>query len=227
MREALYLLPGWGLAPELLQPLAEALQPRWDVTLLALPEQGSAELCLDALDRQIPAHAWLAGWSLGGMLAMALAARRGAACLGVITLAANACFVARDGWPEAMPLATFDAFLAGCEADSGATLKRFALLCAQGSGQARGLARQLQAAPGALSPALLRVLGELDNRQALEAFDGPQLHLFAEQDGLVPQAAAGLVPCSQVLAGACHAFPVESPGLVAQAMLALRERADA
>lgn len=227
MRKALYLLPGWGLAPELLQPLADALQPRWDVTLLALPEQGCARACLDVLDAQVPGDAWLAGWSLGGMLAMALAARRGARCPGVVTLAANACFVARDPWPEAMPVETFEAFLAGCQADTAATLKRFALLCAQGSGQARALSRQLQGAPGALSPRLLQVLAELDNRQALTAFGGPQLHLFAEHDGLVPLAAAARVPFGQVLAGACHAFPVESPRLAAQAMLALQERADA
>jgi pimeloyl-[acyl-carrier protein] methyl ester esterase len=59
----------------------------------------------------------------------------------LLTLASNPCFVAHEQWPSAMPGETFDAFLAGCQADPRTTLKRFALLCAQGAQDPRGLSR--------------------------------------------------------------------------------------
>lgn len=96
-----------------------------------------------------------------------------------------------------MPGETFDAFLAGCSADPRMTLKRFSLLCAQGAEDPRGLSRLLLGgAPHTSASVLmngLELLAQLDTRQALQAFRGPQLHLFAGLDGLVPAEAAGLL----------------------------------
>ncbi|MFF7706261.1 transporter [Pseudomonas sp. NPDC007930] len=219
MAEALYLLPGWGLSVQLLAPLAAALKPAFAVHLLEQPAS------LEQLDAQVPAGAWLGGWSLGGMLAVALAARRGAACPGVISLASNACFSAREGWPWAMAEGTFGAFLAGCEQAPAATLKRFTLLCAQGAEQPRELARQLAAQPGAASVAGLQWLAALDNRAALGAFSGAQCHLLAELDGLVPASALpalrALAPQAHwaLLANASHAFPVQATQQVARMVI--------
>ena len=89
MRETLILLPGWGLNGAVLQPLAEALGSNMQVQVQvpALPRLGSAAAAdwLDELDTRLPHDCWLAGWSLGGMLATALAARRGKRCRGLIT----------------------------------------------------------------------------------------------------------------------------------------------
>lgn len=148
MRDRLILLPGWGLGVSPLEPLAAALR-RLDehlyVDIEPLPELASGDLqdWLDELDERIPQDVWLAGWSLGGLLASELAARRGERCCGLLTLASNPSFVAHEQWPSAMPGETFDAFLAGCSADPRATLKRFSLLCAQGAQDARGLSRLL------------------------------------------------------------------------------------
>ncbi|WP_457788145.1 alpha/beta fold hydrolase [Pseudomonas sp. PL-6] len=239
MTERLILLPGWGLDSTLLQPLAEALGDQLRVEWCELPALTSAAVddWLDELDARLPQDCWLAGWSLGGMLATALAARRGARCRGLISLAANACFVAREDWPSAMPVETFAAFEAGCAQDAGATLKRFAMLCAQGASDARGLARRLLAAltkaDGAQLLAGLRVLASLDNRAALAAFAGPQLHLLAEQDALVPAAAGAallaLLPAGEVdvLEGCGHAFVLEQPQALAALLLDfIREASD-
>ena len=133
MRDRLILLPGWGLGVSPLEPLAAALRgldEYLQVEIEPLPELDCADLqaWLDELDARIAQEVWLGGWSLGGMLASALAARRGEACCGVLTLASNPAFVAHQQWPSAMPSETFDAFLAGCQADPRTTLKRFALL---------------------------------------------------------------------------------------------------
>ncbi|WP_061242730.1 alpha/beta fold hydrolase [Ectopseudomonas composti] len=233
MRETLILLPGWGLDGAVLQPLAAALNPDMQVHVQvpALPRLGSAAAAdwLDELDTRLPHDCWLAGWSLGGMLAAALAARRGERCRGLITLASNACFVASETWPTAMPTQTYAAFYEGCQDNASATLKRFAMLCAQGGADARGLSRQLQGhLAAAEEPALLaglRLLASLDNRAALTTFAGPQLHLLAEHDGLVPAAAGdallALLPTGEVdVLEACgHAFVREQADVVATLML--------
>lgn len=238
----LILLPGWGLGPAALQPLVAALDAEagLSVELAELPALTSSdpEAWLDELDARLPSDCWLGGWSLGGMLAAALAARRGKHCAGLVTLASNARFVADEHWPNAMAAATFAAFRAGCAADAAATLKRFAMLCAQGCAEARALGRQLQQSLPAQPPeqllAGLDVLAALDNRAALAGLAVPQLHLLAEADALVPVAAAdallALLPAGEldVLEGSGHACVLEQPQALA-GMLAefVREAGDA
>jgi pimeloyl-[acyl-carrier protein] methyl ester esterase len=110
------------------------------------------------------------------------------------------------------------------------TLKRFSLLCAQGSADPRGLSRLLLgAAPhttASVSINGLQVLAQLDTRQALQTFRGPQLHLFAGLDGLVPAEAAQdllkLLPDVEIglIERAGHAFLLEDPHGVAGAIQA-------
>lgn len=235
MRNRLILLPGWGLGSAPLEPLAAALQglqPNLRVLIEPLPALDSADVneWLDELDANLPEDVWLGGWSLGGMLATELAARRGERCCGLITLASNACFVARSDWPQAMRCETFAAFLAECAANPTSALKRFSLLCAQGAPDARGLARLLTAsAPHSSVAELLaglQLLECMDTRSALQAYRGPQLHLFAAADALVPAAAAGAllawVPDIEIglIEQASHAFVLERPHEVAAALAA-------
>lgn len=233
MRDRLILLPGWGLGTAPLEPLAAALRgldPRLHVEIEPLPLLDSSDPAdwLDQLDANLPQDAWLGGWSLGGMLVAELAARRGEHCAGLLTLASNLRFVAEPDWPAAMPREAFDAFRQGCASDAPATLKRFALLCAQGAADARGLSRQLLgAAPQPQAEPLLAgldLLAALDTRAALQAFVGPQLHLFAGADALVPAGAASalleLLPDIEIglIDRASHAFPLERPHEVAAAI---------
>ena len=150
MRDRLILLPGWGLGVSPLEPLASALRgldEHLRVEIEPLPMLDSATLndWLDELDATLPDNVWLGGWSLGGMLASELAARRGDRCCGLVTLASNPNFVCRDDWPSAMPVATFDAFLTSFRDAPNTLLKRFCLLCSQGAADARGLAGLLLA----------------------------------------------------------------------------------
>ncbi|WP_434627641.1 alpha/beta fold hydrolase [Pseudomonas sp. Z1-29] len=242
MRDRLILLPGWGLGVSPLEPLAVALQgldEHLQVEIEPLPALVSSDLgeWLDELDATLPQDAWLGGWSLGGMLAAELAARRGERCCGLLTLASNVSFVAHQHWPSAMPADTFDGFLAGCAADPRQTLKRFSLLCAQGCGDPRGLSRLLLAGAPNTSPEVLmaglELLARLDTEVALQGFRGPQLHLFAGLDALVPAEAAGellaMLPDVEIglIEQAGHGFPLEDPHGVAGAIQAfLHESGD-
>ncbi|KAF0867238.1 alpha/beta fold hydrolase [Pseudomonas sp. LD120] len=242
MRDRLILLPGWGLGVSPLEPLAAALQgldEHLRVQIEPLPPLTSSDpgVWLDELDDALPDNAWLGGWSLGGMLASELAARRGERCCGLLTLASNPSFVAHEQWSSAMAGETFDSFLAGCAADPRATLKRFSLLCAQGAGDSRGLSRLLQrGAPTTSATVLmagLELLAQMDTREALQGFAGPQLHLFAGLDGLVPAEAAAellaLLPDVEVgvIEQASHGFLLEDPHGVAGAIQAfLHESGD-
>ncbi len=233
MTASMILLPGWGLGSAPLMPLAEALDEHFQVHIEALPafEHADIERCLDSLDARIPRGAWLGGWSLGGMLAALLAARRGTDCAGLLTLASNARFVACETWPAAMPTATFTAFHAAYGQNPAATLKRFAMLCSQGAVDARGLSRQLLAQAGGVdSLAGLDLLATLDTQAALQQFAGPQLHLLADADALLPQAAAAAIQALQsaaevqVLKGASHAFVLEQAHEVANRVGRFMER---
>ena len=233
MREQLILLPGWGLGTAPLQPLADALRgldPHLHIAIEPLPQLDSSDPAdwLDELDARLPQDAWLGGWSLGGMLAAELAARRGERCRGLLTLASNLRFVAEPSWPSAMPGETFAGFRQGCAANTVATVKRFALLCAQGAADSRALSRQLLAAAPPSQPATLLagldVLAALDTRVALQAFAGPQLHLFAGADALVPAAVAPALLAVfrdvevDLIEQASHAFVLERPDAIAAAI---------
>lgn len=180
-------MPGWALGPEPLQPLAQRLAGQHDVSLHALPA-ATLQQALEQLERQIPQGSWLLGWSLGGMLATVLAARRGAACPGLITLGSNASFVARDDWPQAMPQAVFRRFQQQAQSDWSTTLQGFLRLCTHGDADAvLALTEEPQATehlPG------LDWLARLDNRAVLRSLACPQLHVLATGDALVPVAVA-------------------------------------
>lgn len=235
MRDHLVLLTGWGLGTAPLEPLAAALRglnERLHVQLEPLPDivTSNPDDWLDELDAIIGPDCWLGGWSLGGMLAAELAARRAERCCGLFTLASNVCFVARPDWPLGMSVETFSTFRQACQADPVATLKRFALLCAQGAAESRGLGRQLAASSPLLREELLLpgldLLAALDTRQALQRFRGPQLHLLSAGDTLVPVAISRALLALQpdievgVLESAGHAFALERPHEVAAAIQA-------
>ena len=236
MRDRLILLPGWGLGISPLEPLATALRGldehlRVEIEPLPVLESAQLDEWLDELDSMLPDNVWLGGWSLGGMLASELAARRADRCCGLVTLASNPSFVTRADWPAAMPSETFAAFVSSFGDAPNTTLKRFSLLCAQGAVDSRSMAQLLlSVAPNAQPSTLLaglELLGQMDTRPALQAFNGPQLHLFAGADGLVPAEAANallaLLPDIEVglIEQACHAFLLEAPHELAAAIQAV------
>lgn len=227
----LVLLHGWGCDARIWAPLLAALEERLalPVTVLELPGFGErhceawpdTSALLDELAERVPPNSLLVGHSLGGMLAVRLAARSGRVA-GVITLAANARFTAARGWPGMDP-GVFEAFYQSFARSAEKTWLRFCGLQAQGDGDARALLKQLRGlAPAVMGDAwgsALDCLGQLDNRETLQRLEKPQLHVLAEGDALVPAASADAlvslgVP-AEVIPGAGHALPLSQPRALA------------
>ena len=238
-REPLVLLHGWGWDSNSWRPLLSALRGMSSVVTIDLPGFGDSparselswEQLLDLLESSLPPRAILMGWSLGGMLAVALAARCPERVSRVITLASNLCFVAHNDWPQAMAPADYEAFSRGFNDQPQTGLRRFAGLVARGDRNERGLRRAL----GDCQPGVerlnagwrtsLSLLAQIDNRRALSGLRQPGLHLFAERDALVPLSAAAALPQLnprqriQVAPGAGHALHWSQPEWVAEQVL--------
>jgi len=237
-RQELVLLHGWGSNREIWRPLLAQLRSWANITLLDLPacapalvvgEHCEPEDVIDAVLAVAPERAVYLGWSLGGQLALELAARNPERVAAVVTVCSNPRFVAETGWPG-MEAGAFARFQSAYATDPAAALRRFGSLQVQGAKRPRELLRQLQGQqagpPGAELSAGLSWLERLDQRGLVQGLQQPRLHLLAEHDQLVPvtlaPVLAGLLgpPALahvQVLIGASHLAPLDSAPLIAAA----------
>lgn len=203
---SLVLIHGWGCDQSSWQPLIPQLEKLFTIIAIDLPGFGvapitndySLENILSILIDQIPPNSWVMGWSLGGMLAIQLGHRYPQKISGVVTLAANAKFVADSDYPDAMPLQVNRDFNQSFVENSAATLKLFSGLLVQGSKDERGLLKQLrkilqsERVNSNWYDALL-LLSKIDNRKAIAEINKPCLHLLADGDSLVPASAASCI----------------------------------
>lgn len=209
------LIHGWGAAPPIWQPLIACLTGRTIINL-ALPGYGNSGSWREPeawLAAQLPPRCHLVGWSLGGNLAVSVAAKWPERVESLVTIASVPVFVADDLWPWAMPKQLFDLFLNSVQQDPVSTLKRFAALEAKGASSERLVLKSLRSASlehdrAALIESL-QWLEDCDQRVIWQQLVLPRRHIFCEGDALVPVEAAEHTDCSQVLAAAGHA-PMQS-----------------
>ena len=225
----LVLLHGWAMHGGIFAPLVDALRERRTLHVIDLPGQGhnrdcgvplTLEACAEAVLDVVPAAPWC-GWSLGGLIALHAAATRPQRIPALAMVCATPKFVVSADWPHGMPADTFATFVDGCRSHTQVTLKRFKSLCSQGAQETRSLLRLLEVGVPHTDPVHLikglEVLGQLDTRAALQGFAGPQLHLYAGRDALVPaEAAKALFELLQdvevgIVEDSAHAFVLEHP----------------
>ncbi|WP_210396856.1 alpha/beta fold hydrolase [Motiliproteus sediminis] len=232
-RLPLVLLHGWGFNAGVWDGLTPQLEADYCLYHVALPGFGGSndETRIDTMaslaDRLADAvespAIWL-GWSLGGTVAAAVAARHPGKVRGLLTLSTNPCFVHKGDWPGMAP-AIFDAFYSGVGSDAAKTLGRFLLLQGQGDDAAKAVVRELKPvlATDATPAALLAGLDRLaeDHRGYFAELAMPRRYLFGEGDALVPAEVAAsplLAERAQLIAAAGHALPVSARDQVLDAL---------
>ncbi|MDR1996326.1 alpha/beta fold hydrolase [Azonexus sp.] len=196
----LYILPGWGLGRGPLQAAATALGG----TFIDLPGYGETPLEAD-FDRaaagiadRLPPGATLTGWSLGAMLALAIAARAPAKVSKLLLIAGTPSFVQRADWPDAMSPATLSEFTAAIAADPAAMLPRFVGGFNRGDTQAKAVTAEILrlASPLPSGDVLATGLGwlrDVDLRAEAPRVTAPTLLLHGAADPLMPLAAARML----------------------------------
>lgn len=192
LQNKILLITGWGVGVEPLQSLKLQLDKKgFETQLINI---------FDVLDRNFQAQLNLVaevdvviGWSLGGQLATQLVNtfyEQTGQTKTLITLASNPCFVTNDNWKTAMPAGVFSQFKTSFFQNPQATLKRFYYLITLGSSQAKQdwLSVQNIANPPSNKLLLegLQMLEQLNLVDNLKTYPGRQLHLFAEQDNVIP-----------------------------------------
>ena len=198
----LVLLHGWGMNSAVWGSFADALSEYFSITLIDLPGLGKSkefpepyttDAVVDLLPEITPEKAIWLGWSMGGQIATAFAARFPERVSKLITVASNPCFVEREDWISAMPEDIHSQFEQSLDSNPDKTLIRFSMLQTQGAEKGKDILKMLKAlladtdhaAPNeSLSP-----LRE-DVREQLASLSIPVLQLFGEKDLLVPASAA-------------------------------------
>ena len=142
-------LHGWGLSGEIWSqtlaqlPGAARDLPGYGATPVVGPY--SAESLADALAQEISAPANLVGWSMGGMVALALAARHPDKVARLVLVGSSPAFAARADWPHGMAPEVLGEFARSLAEDYRTTLLRFLSLQARGGDAARAVIGQLRA----------------------------------------------------------------------------------
>jgi len=213
----LVLIHGWGMNAEVWDVVMPELEKSFRVTRVDLPGHGLSrehtlgdlEDTAEVLSEVIQSDSVVLGWSLGGVLAMQVAASFPGKVQRLLLVSASPCFVIREDWPKGLEAEVFALFEQGLAEDYSGTLRRFLGLQLKGVEQARELMRDLSGKLAKAHPdplALrqgLRLLRESDLRALLASLDVPVSMLLGERDTLVSQKIA------EPLYSECHVQDVE------------------
>lgn len=197
----LFFLHGWGLHGGIWAETVASVPgltpelPGYGESTMVRPY--TIEALADALAATLPDAADICGWSLGGMVALALAARHPHKVSRLILVATNPAFVSRADWPYGLAPEVLAEFARSLNQDYKATLSRFLSLQARGGDQARAVVERLRASvlqrdepsPESLA-AGLELLRDVDLRDRVEQVRCPTLVVHGAYDMLCPIDAA-------------------------------------
>ncbi|QGX40503.1 pimeloyl-ACP methyl ester esterase BioH [Permianibacter aggregans] len=198
----LVLLHGWGLHAGLFDLIRVPLTKNYRVHFVDLPGFGrspvaAGDYSLDYLRDQVlsiaPDNAHYVGWSLGGMVATAIALDYPQRVKSLVTVCSNPRFLQEDSWPHAMRDTVMENFQQFLTEDYEATLIRFLAISTMGSETQKEDMRYFKErvfihglpAPQALRGGL-QLLKAVDLRPRLKELAMPFYRAYGRLDGLVP-----------------------------------------
>lgn len=227
MTNAIVCLHGWGYQPSIWQALA-AEMPAYSVQMPELYcEAPHLDAWVERLAPRIPEQSLILGWSLGTMLALALAHRYPKKVRQLVLIGSTPKFVSSDTWAHGLSADVVTQFQNDFARQPLKTLKRF--LALQVMGDADRLALQAILAEHLVTdpekfPALqvgLDILAKSDLRPQLPCHSAPMLLLHGAHDALMPAASAeylqALHPASRLIieSDAGHAPMLSQPAKLA------------
>jgi pimeloyl-[acyl-carrier protein] methyl ester esterase len=224
----LVLLHGWALNSRVFDSLAASLARRFRVVRIDLPGHGRSgesaalrergwtpEMLAGEVAPLVPRGAIVLGWSLGGQVALALAADEVAAVGGLVLVSSTPRFVAapESNWLAGLKPSVLAQFAKFLLSDPRGTVRDFLDLQVRGSRDAAqslhalqtALERQGLGAPGALARGL-DMLRVADLRPRLRDIRAPTLVIAGQYDRVTPPAAA-----QALAAGIAGAMLLELP----------------
>lgn len=200
MNGNLIFLHGWGTHPVIWQPLLARLP-----SAVALPLPGYAgsaatqtlDEMADRLAHDLGRQTTLVGWSLGGLVAMRMAAMYPEKISSLVLIGATPCFVNREDWQYGVDDAVFAQFSNNLATDYAGTIRRFLALQAQGADAVKTVLLELrkklltQPPPDmAVLESGLSILRSTDLRREVAALDVPVKLIHGTGDKLAPVQAA-------------------------------------
>jgi len=199
----LVFLHGWGQSAQIWHGQRQHFSPDWPISMPNLPGHGGtadapasewAETLLASLPEE---PSILVGWSLGGMMAMQMAAAFPQRIAGLVLVSTTPCFRSKFGWEHGCPDAVFRNFESGVKENLAKAMSRFFALMLHGDDLTRpeynAIARAAVDRTHPVSADGLRqglsLLGDLDLRDLLNGIKAPCLIMHGDQDAVVPPAA--------------------------------------
>ncbi len=222
----LILVSGWGYPSELLHPLQAALDLHFNVSLLEACESASSSRLIDEIETSEPCL--LAGWSMGGMLALEATAAS-EKVLGLVLISSTMRFFSLLDSSYGIPIANIRAMSAGLRRRPLDTMMGFYELSASPyTVQRRDLEHLAEQALNADTEKLrhgLDYLMQKDLTDSLSLISVPSIVLHGANDLVIPIAAA--VELSERLMDSKlrirdalgHDLPVRDPAWIAAEIL--------
>jgi pimeloyl-[acyl-carrier protein] methyl ester esterase len=220
----LTLIHGWGLHGGIWQTVLPKLEQHFTVHNIDLPGFGKStidesvwaenhheydlEFLVRCLLAVIPQSTFLCGWSLGGVIATAIASKHPNRVNKLITVASSPRFVIDEEWPHAMRHDVLESFIDYLNKDFRGTLIKFLSIQTMGSATQKQDIANLKATvfehgvPSEIALAGgLQILKDVDLLQVIQHLPMPLLRIYGKLDTLVPLRAAKqiseLVPNSE------------------------------
>lgn len=209
----LVLLHGWGLHGGIWQTILPYLEQHFTIHNVDLPGFGQSKLLaeqsqdiynidylIQSVSQVLPPKCYLMGWSLGGVVATALASQHKDKIEKLVTVASSPCFVANENWPHGMNKEVLETFIDYLSEDFKATLNRFLMIQTMGSATQKQDVAELKEtvfryglpSEKALNGGL-QILHDVDLLNTLCELSVPVLRVYGKLDSLVPVKAAHLV----------------------------------
>jgi len=196
----LILLHGWGFNGDIWHDIAAQLASHWCVYQVDLPGHGRSPMCeyhlpvlTETLATELPTNAVWIGWSLGGLLTMAVARWHPTSVRALVLVSTSPRFITADDWFHAMRPDVLQQFAQQLQNNPMATLQRFLALQVKGSEAVHQQLRTLNALLKSTGPpqsealqAGLELLQTTDLRSELSQVHQPALLCLGERDMIVP-----------------------------------------